>query len=59
MKDSSKDQMKGAFHETTGTLKEVAGKLSKDPNLEIEGANEKTGGKIQKVIAKIEKAVGA
>ena len=37
MKASMKDQVEGTFHEIKGKVKEVAGKLSDNPNLEGEG----------------------
>jgi len=41
MKSSTKDQAQGKLHEVKGSLKEAAGKLSDNPNLEKEGAIEK------------------
>ena len=57
MKPSTKDQMKGKFHEVKGTVKEKAGKAVNDPDLEVEGADEKTAGKIQKKIGQVEKVL--
>jgi uncharacterized protein YjbJ (UPF0337 family) len=50
MKDSTKDQVQGKVHEVKGKLKEKAGILTNDPNLQAEGQDEKLGGKIQKKI---------
>jgi uncharacterized protein YjbJ (UPF0337 family) len=58
MKSSTKDQAEGKFHKVKGTIKEIAGKVSNDPDLEGEGKNEKKAGKIQKKIGEIEKVVG-
>ncbi|MGZ6193472.1 MAG: CsbD family protein, partial [Syntrophales bacterium] len=50
MKSSTKDQAEGKRHKVTGELKEIAGKLSKNPKLEDEGKDEKRAGKIQEKI---------
>jgi uncharacterized protein YjbJ (UPF0337 family) len=41
MKSSTKDQAEGTFHKIKGKLKEVAGELSDDPELEAEGTYKK------------------
>lgn len=58
MKHSTKDQAGGKFHTVKGMLKEAAGKLIGDPELEAEGAAEKNGGKVQKKVGQVEKVVG-
>jgi len=58
MKRSTKDQAKGKFHKVKGTIKEIAGKVSMDPDLEGEGKDEKNAGKRQEKIGEIEKVVG-
>jgi uncharacterized protein YjbJ (UPF0337 family) len=55
MKASTTDQAKGKFHEVKGAVKEKAGQATNNPNLEAEGQDEKTGGKVQKKIGQIEK----
>jgi len=40
-----------------GKIKEEAGKLSVNPDLEAEGKDEKRVGKIQQVIGKVEKVL--
>ncbi len=55
MKTSATDQIKGKFHEVKGNVKEKAGQIINDPNLEAEGQGEKLAGKIQKKIGQIEK----
>ena len=55
MKDSTKDQAQGALHETKGKIKEKAGQLTNNPNLQDEGTDEKVAGKIQKKVGQIEK----
>jgi uncharacterized protein YjbJ (UPF0337 family) len=59
MKPSSEDKLKGKVQEIKGALKEQAGKLSGDPDLEDEGTVEKVVGKGRQVIGAIEKAAGA
>jgi uncharacterized protein YjbJ (UPF0337 family) len=59
MKPSTKDQVEGKLHAVKGKLKEKAGKISGNPDLEDEGTAEKIGGKTRQVVGKIEKAVGA
>jgi len=59
MKDSSKDQAKGLFHQAKGSAKEVAGKISGDSELEAEGAVEKVAGKVQKKIGEIKNVLGS
>jgi uncharacterized protein YjbJ (UPF0337 family) len=58
MKSSTKDQTEGKFHKVKGTIKEIAGKVSMNPDLEGEGKDEKKAGKIQEKIGEIEKVVG-
>lgn len=57
MKPSTKDQVKGMFHEVKGTAKEVAGKLSDNPKLEGEGLGEKIVGKMQKKVGQVERVL--
>jgi uncharacterized protein YjbJ (UPF0337 family) len=57
MKSSTKDQVKGTFHEVKGKIKEAAGKLSDNPKLEGEGLGEKIAGKVQKKVGQVEKVL--
>jgi uncharacterized protein YjbJ (UPF0337 family) len=59
MKPSTDDKTTGKFHEVKGAIKQKAGEITKNPNLEADGRAEKNAGKVQKVVGKIEKAVGA
>ena len=59
MKPSTNDRTAGKIHEVTGSIKQKAGELTKNPNLEANGRAEKYAGKVQNVVGKIEKAVGA
>ena len=54
MKRSTKNQVAGKFHEAKGKVKETAGKLIDDPELEAEGTGEKIAGKVQKKIGQVE-----
>ena len=58
MKSSTKDQAEGAFHEVKGKVKEAAGKLSDNPDLEAEGAGEKIAGRVQGKIGQVKKVLG-
>ena len=53
MKDSTKDQSAGKLHETKSKLKKKAGRAINDPDLEVEGKDETTAGKIQKKIGQM------
>jgi uncharacterized protein YjbJ (UPF0337 family) len=55
MKESTKDQAKGKFHEVKGKVKEKAGRAIKNSALESEGHDEKINGKVQKKIGQVEK----
>jgi len=57
MKPSTKDEVAGKVHEVKGKLKEKAGQLTRNPDLEEEGQDEKIGGKIQKKIGQVEKVL--
>ena len=57
MKESTKDQVEGKLHGVKGTLKEIAGKLSDDRELEGEGTGEKIAGKIQEKIGQIKRVL--
>ena len=58
MKSSTKDQVEGTLHELKGKVKEVAGKLSDNPELEAEGTGEKIAGKVQGKIGQVKKVLG-
>jgi uncharacterized protein YjbJ (UPF0337 family) len=58
MKSSTQDKAEGAFHEVKGKIKEVAGKLSDNPELEAEGAGERIAGKVQEKIGAVKKVLG-
>ena len=54
MKPSTKDQVEGKFHEVKGKVKEKAGQVINNPDLESEGKTEKLAGKVQKKVGQIE-----
>jgi len=58
MKSSTKDQAEGKFHKVKGTIKEIAGKVSMNSDLEAEGKDENLDGKAQEKIGQIKKVVG-
>jgi uncharacterized protein YjbJ (UPF0337 family) len=57
MKDSTKDQAEGTFHDLKGAVKRKAGELTNDPNLKAEGTVEQIAGKVQKKIGQVEKVI--
>jgi uncharacterized protein YjbJ (UPF0337 family) len=55
MKPSTKDNVKGTFHEVKGKVKEKTGQVTNNPRLEAEGKAENTAGKVEKKVGQIEK----
>jgi len=58
MKSSIRDKAEGTFHQVKGKVKEVAGDLSNNPELEAEGTDEKIAGKVQGKIGQVKKILG-
>ena len=58
MKSSTKDKAEGTFHQVKGKVREVAGKVSDNPELEAEGTDEKVAGKVQEKIGQVKKVLG-
>jgi uncharacterized protein YjbJ (UPF0337 family) len=58
MKQSTKDEGKGKFHQVKGKVKEKVGRAANNPDLEAEGQGEQIGGKIKKKIGQVEKVLG-
>ena len=58
MKSGTRDEAEGKWHKVKGRIKEVAGKLKDDPELEDEGANEKIAGNVQEKVGQVKKVVG-
>jgi uncharacterized protein YjbJ (UPF0337 family) len=59
MKSSMKDKVEGTFHEAKGKVKEVAGEITDNPNLEAKGNAEKIAGKVQEKIGQVKKILGS
>lgn len=57
MKPSAENQVKGKIHEVKGAIKEKAGKLMNDPDMEDEGTGEKIAGKVQAKIGQVQKVI--
>ncbi len=58
MKSGTQDQAEGTFHKIKGKVKEVAGDLSDNKELEDEGTHEKVAGKVQEKIGQVKKVLG-
>lgn len=58
MKSSNRDIVEGTFHEVKGTVKQVAGKLSDNPKLQLKGTVEKIAGKAQEKLGQVKKVLG-
>jgi uncharacterized protein YjbJ (UPF0337 family) len=58
MKSSIKDKAEGTFHEAKGKVKEMAGKITDNSNLEAEGKVEKIAGKLQESVGQVKKVLG-
>ena len=59
MLKSTKNQAEGKLHEIKGKVKEAAGRLTNDPDLEAEGIVEGAVGKVQKKVGQIGKVLGS
>jgi len=46
------------LHQVKGKIKEIAGKLSDNPELEAEGIDEKIAGKVQEKIGQVKEVLG-
>jgi len=57
MKTSTKDKLKGSFHEVKGIIKEQVGKATNDRELKAEGKVEKNAGKVQQRIGDAKESV--
>ena len=58
MKSGIRDKTEGAFHEAKGAVKELAGKLSDNPKLQVEGTVEKLAGRVQEKIGQVKQVFG-
>ncbi|MGA2194098.1 MAG: CsbD family protein [Bryobacteraceae bacterium] len=57
MNPSTNDQIEGTFHEVKGKIKQKAGQMANNPDLESEGQVENLGGKVQQKVAQVEKVL--
>jgi uncharacterized protein YjbJ (UPF0337 family) len=58
MKPSTTDEVQGKLHGLKGKVKEAAGKLTNNPNLEAEGEAEQIDGKVQSKVAQVKRVFG-
>ena len=58
MKPSTKNLAKGKLKLVTGSVKEAAGQLTADPDLEAEGTVEKAEGQVQQKIGQVQQVFG-
>jgi len=58
MKPSVKNEIAGKVHEVKGKIKEKAGQMTNNPDLEGKGLAEKIAGKVQNKVGHAEKALG-
>ena len=58
MKSSTKNRAEGKLHKVKGGIKEIAGKLSDNKELEAEGADEKMTGTVQEKIGQVKAVLG-
>ena len=57
MKQGTKDELEGKFHEAKGKVKEKVGQVIGNPDMETEGQGEKVAGKVQKKVGQFEKVL--
>ena len=58
MKPSTRDEIKSKFHNLKGKVKEKAGELTNDADLEAEGEAEEIAGKVQEKVGQVKKVLG-
>jgi uncharacterized protein YjbJ (UPF0337 family) len=58
MKSSTQDKAEGKWHKMKGKIKQAAGKLVGNHDLEAEGKVENIGGNVQKKVGEIKDVVG-
>jgi uncharacterized protein YjbJ (UPF0337 family) len=58
MKHSMQDFAEGNFHQAKGKLKEMAGRITDNPKLEVTGKAEKMYGKVQEKLGQVKKVFG-
>jgi uncharacterized protein YjbJ (UPF0337 family) len=55
MKSSTQDKIEGNARELSGKVKEAAGRVTNNPNLQERGLDEQAAGKVQKKVGDIKK----
>jgi uncharacterized protein YjbJ (UPF0337 family) len=58
MKLSTEDKTTGKIHEVKGAIRQKAGEVTNNPDLEADGRAEKIAGKVQNFAGKVEKVLG-
>ena len=58
MKSTKRNEAEGKWHKVKGKIKQVAGKVVGNRDLEAEGKAENVDGKVQEKIAEIKAVVG-
>jgi uncharacterized protein YjbJ (UPF0337 family) len=58
MKSGTRDEAEGKLHQTKGMIKEIAGKVGSNSDLEAAGKGEILNGKVQEKIGQVKKLVG-
>lgn len=58
MKSGNRDKVEGTLHELKGKAKEVVGKLSDNPKLQVSGTVEKLAGKVQGKMGQVKQVLG-
>jgi uncharacterized protein YjbJ (UPF0337 family) len=58
MKPGLQDEVEGKLHNLKGKVKEKAGELINDADLEAEGQAEETAGKVQEKVGQVKKVLG-
>jgi uncharacterized protein YjbJ (UPF0337 family) len=58
MKTGIRDQVEGAVHQATGSIKQAVGKLSDNPKLNATGTVEKYAGKAQEKLGQVKRVLG-
>jgi uncharacterized protein YjbJ (UPF0337 family) len=55
MKTSTQDEIAGKAHEVKGKIREKAGELANDPDLEGKGISERVAGNVQKKLGQLQR----
>jgi uncharacterized protein YjbJ (UPF0337 family) len=58
MKPSTNDQIDGKLHEIKGAMKQMAGEITNNPDLAVEGQAEKLVGTVQQKAGQLRKSWG-